>query len=110
VTSNYRLERPRTIKCLEYGRVPRPLNLDVRRFVLMRVLVVVASVVGGLAIASLLVAIPCTIPGLRNSNGCGHNAYVWFPLAIPVGIWIAWPIASRCLRLIKSWLAARARS
>ena len=32
----------------------------------------------------------CSIPGLKLSIWCGHNAYIWIPLFIPLGIYVCW--------------------
>lgn len=32
----------------------------------------------------------CSIPGIAFSSACGHNAFIWLPLFIPLGIWLCW--------------------
>jgi hypothetical protein len=32
----------------------------------------------------------CNLPVPSVSNVCGHNAYIWLPLAIPLGIYAVW--------------------
>jgi hypothetical protein len=32
----------------------------------------------------------CSLPALSVSNACGHNAYIWLPLAIPMGVYAVW--------------------
>ena len=32
----------------------------------------------------------CSIPGLKFGVACGHNAYIWVPLFIPLGIYVCW--------------------
>ena len=32
----------------------------------------------------------CSIPGLKFSIACGHNAYIWLPLFIPISICVCW--------------------
>jgi hypothetical protein len=44
----------------------------------------VGAVVPGVIIGWLLIAVVCAIPGLRYSNACGHNAYVWLIITAPL--------------------------
>lgn len=37
----------------------------------------------------------CSIPGLKFSVACGHNAYIWLPLFIPLGIALCWFLLGR---------------
>ena len=48
----------------------------------------------GCVIAWVLLSGFCSLPDIRYSNVCGHNAYVWLPLALPVGIALSWVLAS----------------
>jgi hypothetical protein len=46
---------------------------------------VLAFFVAGCIFAILPVLTLCSLPGVRFSNACGHNAAYWFILTIPVG-------------------------
>jgi hypothetical protein len=35
------------------------------------------------------VAVLCSLPGVRFSTACGHNAFLWFILTIPLGFLLA---------------------
>ena len=55
----------------------------------------IAAVVSGSVLGWWLLAGLCSIPGLKFSNACGHNAIYWLPLFIPVSIVICWLVLSR---------------
>jgi len=46
----------------------------------------------------------CIIPGLSNSNMCGHNVYVWFILTIPLSFLIIAVLIFKQLKFIKKIL------
>jgi len=46
----------------------------------------VIVVLGGPVLGWLLLAGFCSVPGIKYSNACGHNAYYWLPLFIVVGV------------------------
>ena len=54
----------------------------------------------GCALGWVLLASSCSLPGIRESNACGHNAYIWLPLALPVGIALSWVLVSWLLRKV----------
>ena len=51
---------------------------------------VVTAVVSGSVLGWWLLAGLCSIPWLKFSNACGHNAVYWLPLFIPVAIAVCW--------------------
>jgi hypothetical protein len=55
----------------------------------------IAAVVSGSVLGWWLLAGLCSIPLLKFSNACGHNAIYWLPLFIPVGIAISWFVLAR---------------
>lgn len=60
----------------------------------------IALIIGSVIGWWLLVGF-CSIPGLKFSIACGHNAYIWVPLFIPLSIYACWfmlGIVSRELR------------
>jgi hypothetical protein len=72
------------------------------RFLSALFALVVGSVLGWFLLAGF-----CSIPGIEYSTACGHNAYVWLPLFIPLGIAITWFVATRFLR---SFATSRSRN
>ena len=54
-----------------------------------RFLAVIALVAGTILGWFFLVGF-CNIPGIAAGTACGHNAYVWLPLFIPLGILVTW--------------------
>jgi hypothetical protein len=48
------------------------------------------ALLAGATLGSLMLAGFCSIPGIAFSTVCGHNAYIWVPLFIPLGIWLCW--------------------
>jgi Domain of unknown function (DUF4440) len=58
-------------------------------------LIVCGACVAGCIFAWLPVAALCSLPGLRYSNACGHNAVYWFILTLPLGFIFAALLASR---------------
>jgi hypothetical protein len=73
---------------------------------MLRVLIALVLLIAGPALGWLLLAGFCSLPGLSSSVACGHNAYIWLPLFIPLGVGICWLLALRGRRLA----AARRRS
>jgi hypothetical protein len=55
----------------------------------------ISAVVAGSVLGWWLLGGFCSIPGLKFSNACGHNAIYWLPLFIPVSIIICWLVLSR---------------
>lgn len=56
------------------------------------------SVVAGPMLGWLFLGLVCGATGLRGSVACGHNAYIWLPLFIPLGIFICWYLLGRLQR------------
>jgi len=77
----------------------RPLNFTVRSHV-RAALQALLTLVVGLTIARLAIAAMCSIPGIKFSNACGHNAYMWLPITIPIGLVLSWLICAKVLRVI----------
>lgn len=48
------------------------------------------AVIGGSVLGWWLLVGFCSISGLKFSVACGHNAYIWLPLFIPLGIYVCW--------------------
>ena len=48
------------------------------------------SFVAGSFLGWMLLVGFCSIPGLKFSVACGHNAYIWVPIFIPLGIFVCW--------------------
>jgi hypothetical protein len=42
-------------------------------------------VIAGCFFAYVPVAVLCSLPGVQFSTACGHNAYLWFILTVPLG-------------------------
>jgi hypothetical protein len=61
--------------------------------------------IAGCVFAYVPVAVLCSLPGVRFSTACGHNAYQWFILTIPLGFILA---AILTIRSIASRGASRA--
>jgi len=53
---------------------------------------VIISLLAGCVLGWWLLAGFCSIPGLKQSNACGHNAYVWAPLFVPAVIGVCWVV------------------
>ena len=51
----------------------------------------------GPSLGWLLLAGFCSLPGVKFSNVCGHNAYVLLPVAVLLGIVAVWFVVSRFL-------------
>jgi len=51
---------------------------------------VLLSLLLGVPLGWLLVVGLCSLPGLAFSIACGHNAYIWVPVFLPVGIAAVW--------------------
>jgi hypothetical protein len=62
----------------------------------MRIAVCVfVAFIAGCIFAWLPVAALCSLPGVRYSNACGHNAVYLFILTLPLGFILAAHLASR---------------
>lgn len=55
-----------------------------------RFLAITLALIAGAILGWFLLAGFCSIPGIAFSTACGHNAYVWLPLFMPLGIAVAW--------------------
>ena len=51
-------------------------------------------IIGGCAFAWVPMVAICSIPGMRYSNACGHNAAYWLILTIPIGFLCSWLFAT----------------
>ena len=60
-----------------------------------RIATAVVSLIVGTAFGFVLLAGFCSIPGLAFSVACGHNAGVWLPIFLPVGIAACWLLLAR---------------
>ena len=56
------------------------------------------SAVAGAVLGWFFVGLVCGITGLRWSVACGHNAYIWLPLFIPLGIFVCWYLLGQIQR------------
>lgn len=63
---------------------------------------VLLTAVLGTALGWLLLAAFCQIPGLREGVACGHNAYLWLPLFIPMGAFVSWYLLGQLERQMKA--------
>ena len=63
---------------------------------------VLLTAVLGTALGWLLLAAFCQIPGLREGVACGHNAYLWLPLFIPIGALVSWFLLAQLELQMKS--------
>jgi len=79
------------------GHRGRPLNKIVRRLVRTVVSLVVAALIAPVA-AWIIIGGICAIPGVLDSNACGHNAYVWFAIVGPVSFIVAALLVYRLIR------------
>jgi len=52
----------------------------------------------GLVLGWFMLAALCSIPGLTYSVACGHNAPIWLPLFLPIGVAISWYMLSQVQR------------
>lgn len=50
----------------------------------------ILALIGGSVLGWWLLGGFCGIPGLKFSVACGHNAYIWLPIFIPLGIYVCW--------------------
>jgi hypothetical protein len=55
------------------------------RLLLFFLSLIIGSVIGWFSLAGF-----CGVASLSFGNVCGHNAYMWLPLFIPLGIFVAW--------------------
>lgn len=62
---------------------------------LVSLLSVAASLLLGSVLAWALLLGICSIPGLSYSVACGHNAYIWLPVVVPLGVFLAWRFVRR---------------
>ena len=53
--------------------------------------------VGGLFAGWFLLFVFCSIPIVANSNACGHNAAMWFPVSYLLGVGVCWLVLSKVL-------------
>ena len=51
------------------------------------------ALIAGFPMGWLAIGLICSVPGIHASNACGHNAYFWIPIALPLGIWVSWMVA-----------------
>ena len=56
---------------------------------------ILLALICGCVFSYVPVAALCSIPGLRFSNACGHNAVYWFIVTLPVGFVLAAILALR---------------
>jgi len=57
---------------------------------MVRVLLyVILTFLAGCLLAVVPVVAVCSLPGVRHSNACGHNAADWLIITIPIGFFIA---------------------
>ena len=75
---------PQTAGSWGGGGSPALAVISVALFMFAVVGALVASRHPANAIGWLLIAVVCAIPGLRYSNACGHNAYVWLIITAPL--------------------------
>ena len=69
---------------------------------MFRAIKVLFTAVFGTTLGWLLLAAFCQIPGLREGVACGHNAYLWLPLFIPIGALVSWYLLGQLERKMKS--------
>ncbi len=67
------------------------------RWILFFLALIIGSVVGWFLLAGF-----CGIAGLSFGNVCGHNAYMWLSLFIPLGIFVTWFSLDHFRRAIQS--------
>src|SRR5580700_9952198 len=79
------------------GACARPFNFTVRRRIVRIAIQVTLTVVLGCAVAWALLVGFCSVPGIRYSTACGHNAYVWLPIALPIGLTSTWFVSTWAL-------------
>lgn len=51
-----------------------------------RVAIVLIGLVTGSISGWLLLAGFCNIPMIKSGNSCGHNAYLWLLIFLPIGL------------------------
>ncbi len=70
----------------------------------------IISLLVGCVLGCSLLAGFCSIPGLRSSNACGHNVYIWVPLVVPAGIVICWMLLGMIGRIRRRRTGARSNT
>jgi len=50
----------------------------------------IIALIAGSALGWWLLAGFCGIPGLKFSIACGHNAYIWIPIFVPLSVYASW--------------------
>jgi len=55
------------------------------RLLLFFLALTIGSIVGWFLLAG-----SCSVVSLSFKNACGHNAYIWLPVFIPMGIFVTW--------------------
>ena len=53
------------------------------------ILCTLAVFIVGCIFALMPVTVFCSLPGVRYSNACGHNAVYWLIVTLPLGILLA---------------------
>jgi hypothetical protein len=56
----------------------------------------------GVALAWAMAQGVCSIPGVAGSVVCGHNVYLLFPIAAPLGLFLSWLVLSRFWKRLRS--------
>ena len=64
-------------------------------FTFLKILLALAC---GLALGWFMLVGLCSIPGITYSVACGHNAFIWLPMLIPIGMAISWYMLSQIQR------------
>ena len=57
---------------------------------MIRILIAAIALLVGTLLGWFLLGGFCSIPGLKYSNACGHNAYIWIPIFIPLSVYMCW--------------------
>jgi hypothetical protein len=66
-------------------------------------LYILVTFVTGCIFACIPVGAFCSLPGVRFSNACGHNAVYWFILTLPLGFILAALLAARLCEASLKW-------
>jgi hypothetical protein len=61
---------------------------------LATIVALIAAVPVGLFFIWLFLLGVCNFPPLAFSAACGHNAWVWLPVLVPAGFYLAWKLLS----------------
>ena len=62
---------------------------------------VLLSLLLGVPLGWLLVVGLCSLPGLAFSVACGHNAYIWVPVFLPIGVAAVWLVLGQVHRRVR---------